>query len=83
MDVGLNKPFKAGIRKRFQRFMSNEFQKSLAKVDNNVTEEGLAKVDFSKITRVVLATWISEAWNDCRETIVIENTLKHIGYISQ
>lgn len=77
LDVGINKPFKAGIRKLFIKYLADEFRMQF----DNLDEDSVFKIDYSKIKRSTLSKWISEVWKDCAR-IPIERTLRNIGYLT-
>jgi hypothetical protein len=64
IDVGIAKPFKHGVKLRWEQHMYAMFDRNRS---------------YEKPTREEIARWVSEAWDDVRPN-VIQNALRHDQY---
>ena len=80
MDVGLNKPFKSRIKDLFNAHLVKEMQEQFEEHGENPNK---FQLQYSKITRQVIAQWISNAWISCSNEINVLNSLRSMGYITQ
>jgi hypothetical protein len=68
LDVGINKPFKAYINKKYIHWL-------IETVDNNKEFPRLEKKDRN----ILLINWIFESWNNINDNM-IKNSFHHCGY---
>ena len=61
LDVGINKPFKDYIRRKYDNFM-------------------VTKQPKERVTRLRMATWVNEAWNEISEETIF-NSWRKVGFI--
>ena len=65
LDVSMNKPFKAGLRHRWQGWMASDAPKPCTKA-GNLKAPGLD----------TLAQWVLDSWNDIKSPIIVKSFKK-------
>jgi hypothetical protein len=64
IDVGIAKPFKHGVKKRWELYMYEKFDRGL---------------EYTMPTREHIARWVNDAWNDVMPDVV-QNSWRHGQY---
>jgi hypothetical protein len=64
VDVGLAKPFKHGVKKRWELYMYDRFDR---------------KLEYETPTREHIARWVKESWDDV-DAYVVHNAWRHGPY---